>query len=272
MNVIDGRALAEAIKDKVAAEIHGFSGPRPGLAIILVGERPDSKLYVSMKEKQAKTVGIDTHLYVCDDDISEEELIKTIEFLNNDEAIDAILVQLPLPKQINTDKVVNTIRQDKDIDGFTKKNRDLLFQASDNSFMPPVYGVIFSMLSSINFDINGKQAALIVNSDIFEDNLIEILKKQGAEVINDMSKADLVITAVGKAHSLTADMVKDDAVIIDIGISQDTNGKVVGDVDAESMKDKSGFMSPVPGGVGPMTIAMAFWNTLLAFKKHHQLK
>lgn len=271
MKLIDGRALAETIKDKVAAEIHGFNGPRPGLAIILVGERSDSTLYVSLKEKQAKTVGIDTHVYRCDADINQEELLKTITFLNNDPAVDAILLQLPLPEHLDTDLIVNSIRQDKDIDGFTKKNREMLFATDNNSFMPPVYGVIFSMLSSINFDISNKKVALIVHSDIFEDNLIEILKKQGAEIISDTKTADLVITAIGEAHSLKSDMIKDDAVIIDIGISQNEEGKVTGDVDALSMKDKPGYLSPVPGGVGPMTIAMAFWNTLLAFKKHHHL-
>ena len=272
MKLIDGRALAEKIKDKVAAEILSLGGPRPGLAIILVGQRPDSKLYVGLKEKQAGTVGIDTHVYRCDDDMSQEDLLKTIQFLNNDDAVDGILVQLPLPAHIDTDTVVNAIDPDKDIDGFTKENmKRLTAENSISGFMPPVYGVIISMLESINCDIEHKTIALAVNSDIFEDNLIEILKRQGAEIITDIKEADIVITAVGKEGSITSDMVKDNVVIIDIGISKDAEGKICGDVDALSMKDKPGFMSPVPGGVGPMTIAMAFWNTLIAFKKRHKI-
>jgi len=272
MKLINGRILAETIKDSIASEIHSFKGPRPGLAILLVGERPDSKLYVGLKEKQAGAVGIDAHVYRCDEDITQSELIKTIEFLNNDPEVDAILVQLPLPKQLDTDTIVNTINPDKDIDGFTKENmKRLLSEDAQVGFMPPVYAVILAMLTSIDYNLEGKKVKLLVNSDIFEDNLAEIIKRQGATVINELKEADVVITAVGKAKSINADMVKDKAVIIDIGIAKDEKGNICGDVDAESMNDKAGFLSPVPGGVGPMTIAMAFLNTLLAFKKQKKL-
>ncbi len=273
MKLIDGRALAEKIKDSIALEIHSFKGPRPGLAIILVGERPDSKLYVSLKEKQAGTVGIDAHVYRCDEDMTQEDLLKTINFLNNDPEVDAILVQLPLPKHLDADTIVNAVNPDKDIDGFTKENmRRLMDKSNEAGFMPPVYAVILAMLASINFDLQNKKVSLGVNSDIFEDKLTEILKLQGAKITTAMKEADLIITAIGKQNSITADMVKDNAVIIDIGISKDSTGKICGDVDALSMKDKSGFLSPVPGGVGPMTIAMAFLNTLLAFKKQKNIQ
>lgn len=273
MKLIDGKILAEKVKDKIALDIVNFKGPRPGLAIILVGDRPDSMLYVNLKEKQAGTVGIDTHVYRCPEQISQDELLATINFLNNDPQVDAILVQLPLPEHLNTDLIVNAINPDKDIDGFTKENRRrLMSEVAETGFMPPVYGVILAMLESINYDIKNKKINLIINSDIFEDNLEEVLKSQGAEIVANTKEADIVITAQGKAKSLTAEMVKDDAVIIDIGISHDENNKVVGDVDAESMKDKSGYLTPVPGGVGPMTIAMAFLNTLIAFKKQKNLK
>lgn len=273
MNLIDGKILAEKIKDKIALEIQAFNGNRPGLAIILVGEREDSKLYVSLKEKQAGTVGIDAHIYKIEEDIQQNDLLKTIQFLNTDPEVDAILVQLPLPKHLDTDLIVNSIAPDKDIDGFTKENmRRLVSEKGETGFMPPVYAVILSMLSSINCDLNNKSIYLAVNSDIFEDNLIEILKRQGAKIIDDMRKADIVITAQGKAKIINSSMVKDGVVIIDIGISHDEEGKICGDVDALSMKEKEGYMSPVPGGVGPMTIAMAFWNTLLAYKKLHGIK
>lgn len=271
MKLIDGKLLAEKIKDKITLEIASLNGPRPGLALILVGEKPDSKLYVSLKEKQAKLVGIDTHLYNCYEDITEKDLLNTINFLNNDQAVDGILVQLPLPNHLDTNKIVNTIDPKKDIDGFTKINRELLLSGQDG-FMPPVYGVILSMLESINFDLANKKICLLINSDIFEDNLEELLLRHGAEAIKDTIEADLVITALGKAKSLAANMVKDGVVIIDIGINHDENNKICGDVDALSMKDKPGYLSPVPGGVGPMTIAMAFWNTLIAFKKLHNIK
>jgi len=272
MNLIDGRALAEKIKDKVALEIHSFKGPRPGLAIILIGERSDSQLYVSLKEKQAKTVGIDTHVYRCAKSTSQEELLKMIDFLNADKTINAILVQLPLPEQLQTDLIVNRIDPNKDIDGFTKENlHRLLDESGASGMMPPLYGVIFSMLESINYSLTDKQVAIIGNSDIFGKNLEEVLKRQGA-TISELKNADIIVTAVGKANSLTADMIKDNAVIIDIGITQNVAGKVCGDVDALSMKNKPGYLTPVPGGVGPMTIAMAFWNTLATFKKQKNIK
>jgi len=272
MKLIDGRAIAEKIKDKIALEIHELKGPRPGLAIILVGERSDSTLYVSLKEKQAKAVGIDTHLYRLAESTDQEEILATIKFLNNDPEIDGILVQVPLPEKLNTDLIINAINPDKDVDGFTKENMlRLMGEKSEVGLMPPVYAVIIAMLESINCEIENKKVNLAVNSDIFEDNLVEILKRQAGEIVTNMQEADIVITAQGKAGSITADMVKDNAIIIDIGISHNKEGKICGDVDAESMKDKSGYLSPVPGGVGPMTIAMAFLNTLITFKKQKGL-
>lgn len=279
MKLIDGKALAEKIKTGIATEIHSFSGPRPGLAIILIGNRPDSTLYVSLKEKQAKAVGIDTHLYRCDDDIKQEDLISTIEFLNNDPMVDAILIQLPLPKQLDTTTIVNTIKPEKDVDGFTKQNLELLMSEDHNTeaILPPVYAVIIAMLQSIDFSLQNKKVILIANSDIFADNLAEVLRRQGADVTlvdNTNEKitekiltADLLISAIGKSHYISKEMIKPGAVIIDIGISKGVDGKIKGDVDFENLQDVDGWVTPVPGGVGPMTIAMAFWNTLQMFKK-----
>jgi methylenetetrahydrofolate dehydrogenase (NADP+)/methenyltetrahydrofolate cyclohydrolase len=284
MKLIDGKALAEKIKDSIATEIHSFSGPRPGLAIILVGNRPDSTLYVNLKEKQAKAVGIDTHLYRCDDDIKQEDLISTIEFLNNDPSIDAILVQLPLPKELDTTVVVNTVKPEKDVDGFTQKNLEMLMSENKNTeaILPPVYAVIIAMLQSINFSLQDKQVVLIANSDIFAENLAEVLRRQGAAValventnekIVEMTlTADLLISAIGKTHYITKEMVKPGTVIIDIGISTGPDGKIKGDVDFENLESIDGWVTPVPGGVGPMTIAMAFWNTLQMFKKRQAVK
>ncbi len=281
MKLIDGKLLAEKIKDGIAAEILGFAGLRPGLAIILVGDRPDSALYVSRKEKQAKTVGIDTHLYRCPENIPQAELISTIKFLNADKSIDAILVQVPLPAGFDTDLIVNTIDPEKDVDGFTKKNLDLLMgESGDTAILPPVYAVIIAMLQSIDCALDSKKVVLLANSDLFEGNLAEVLRRQGADVAltetNDpnlsaqTSQADILISAIGRPRFITKDMIKDNAIIIDIGITM-IDGKPVGDVDFESVKDKAAFITPVPGGVGPVTIAMTFWNTLQMFKKRKQL-
>ena len=173
MQLIDGKLLAERIKDKIASEILSFGGPRPGLAIVLIGERPDSALYVGRKEKQAFAVGIDTHVYRCDNDIKQEKLIEMIEFLNNDDTVNAILVQLPLPAGLDTDLIVNTIRPDKDVDGFTRVNlKKLMDGADDTAIIPPVYAVVLAMLESINVSLDGKEVALVANSDIFENNLV----------------------------------------------------------------------------------------------------
>jgi len=283
MKIIDGKILAEKIKDTIAKEIHALGGTRPGLAIILVGERPDSALYVNRKEKQALSVGIDTHVYRCDDDISEENLISMIDFLNKDEAVDAILVQLPLPAHLDTDRIVNTILPEKDVDGFTKKNLELLMSAKPaEAILPPVYAVIIAMLQSVDCDLMNKHVVLLANSDIFENNLAEVLRRQGATVtiasaddpmlISRTTQADILISAIGRPHFITKDMIKKGAIIIDIGITMNTENKPEGDVDFENVSEQAAFITPVPGGVGPMTIAMAFWNTLHIFKKRNNLK
>lgn len=282
MNLIDGRALAEKIKDGIAKEIYALNGPRPGLAIILIGERSDSQLYVRLKEKQSRAVGIDTHVYYCEADITQDKIIETINFLNKDDSVDAILVQLPLPSHLDTETIVNTISPEKDVDGFTKKNLEALMKNDMKSaVLPPVYAVILTILSSINQPLTDKKITLVANSDIFVGNLAEVLKRQGGNVIIADSKdknlssltkeADIIITAIGKPHYITKEMVQPGATIIDIGISTDSDGKVQGDVDADSLKDIQGYLTPVPGGVGPMTIAMAFWNTLEIFKRRKQL-
>lgn len=276
--IINGRELAEKIKDEIVAEIvklnNGLlvANRRPNLAIILIGEREDSKLYVSLKEREAKKVGIDTHLYECPENISEREVLDMIECLNNDDAIDAILVQLPLPSGFDTDAVIRAINPKKDVDGFHPDNLKILFETCDhNHIMPPVFMAVLEMLESINFALAGKSACVISNSEIFGRALARILECRQAKVViahaddvnlkTKISQADLLITAVGKPEFIKQDMVKKDAAVIDIGITK-KNGKVCGDVDFENVKDKAGYITPVPGGVGPLTIAMAFKNTL----------
>lgn len=273
--IIDGKAIAEKIDKKTARKIFNLNGPRPNLAIILIGNNPDSELYVSMKEKQAKRVGIDTHLYKCPDNIPETEIFSMIDHLNKDELIDAILVQLPLPKNYDTDRIILTIDPKKDVDRFHPDNLAALLKTCEHGeVMPPVYEAILAMLKEINFSLDSKKVCLVINSDIFGLGLKKVLECLGAQVdivkANDKDiknhtlAADLLISAIGKKHFIKKTMIKKDAVVIDIGITKE-KAKVYGDVDFDNIKDKASFVSPVPGGVGPMTIAMLFKNTLALY-------
>ncbi len=278
--IIDGKEIANKINDQTAKEIFALQGARPNLAIVLIGNNPDSELYVSMKEKQAKRVGIDTHLYKCADNIPEEEIFSIIDHLNKDELIDAILVQLPLPKDYDTDGIILAIDPKKDVDRFHPDNLKMLLSTCQHKeVMPPVYEVVLAILKEINFSLANKNACLLVNSDIFGLGLKKVLSCRGADVeivkINDndlqnkTAKADLLITAIGKKHFIKKQMIKKDAVIIDIGISKEKT-KVYGDVDLKGCLDKSAHITPVPGGVGPLTIAMLFKNTLALYKQKHK--
>lgn len=283
--IIDGKILAEKIKDGIVKEIIGlnknvYNITRPNLAIILIGERPDSELYVRLKEREAKKVGIDTHLYRCAENTGEREILEMVKCLNEDEAIDAILVQLPLPAQIDTDTIIMAVSPAKDVDGFHPDNLEKLLKSCDFSgLMPPVFAAVLEMLKSIDYEIKNKQAAIISNSDIFGKSLAYVLKCRGAKVAvvkaedknlaKQTKQADILITAVGKPEFIKKDMIKRDAVIIDVGISKLGN-KTVGDADFNDVETKAGYISPVPGGVGPLTIAMAFKNILEIFKKRRK--
>lgn len=275
--IIDGKALAEKIKDEVVGEIIKLNGDRPNLAIVLVGKRQDSELYVKLKEREAKRVGIDTHLYKCDEDISERELLEVIDCLNNDQTIDAILVQLPLPENFDTDTIIMAINPGKDVDGFHPENLQKLFVSCNHAgVIPPVIRVVLDMLEEIKCEIKDKKICLVVNSEIFGKSLVKVLECREGEVeitnskdINFQAKtraADILITAVGVPCLITKEMVKPGAVVIDIGITKQKN-KVVGDVDFDQVKEVAEFITPVPGGVGPMTIAEAFKNILKIYKK-----
>ncbi len=278
--IINGKALAEKIKDNIVKEIIKLNGLRPNLAIILIGEREDSELYVNLKEQQAKKVGIDTHLYKCPENISEQEILDIIDHLNKDKTIDAILMQLPLPEGFKTDAIIRAINPAKDVDRFHPDNLKILFKTCDHHHvMPPIFEVVLEMLKSIDCQLQNKQICIVCNSDIFGKSLAKVLECQGARVeivytdnndlVNKTKRADVLITAVGKPGFIKKDMIKKDAVIIDIGITK-KGKKVGGDVDFEDVKNKVSYITPVPGGVGPMTIAMAFRNTLELYKRKHR--
>lgn len=277
MKIINGKEIAEKIKDNIVAEVLALKERHPNLAIILVGEREDSQLYVKLKEQEAKKVGIDSHLYKCADNINEKEIIDMINFLNRDDSIDGILIQLPLPAGMNTDKIISTISPEKDVDGFHPENLKLLENVKEKeSILPPLIKVVLKIIDSIPCDLRGKKVCLIVNSDIFGKPLNFALSARGAEVESikhddqdfrkKTSQADVLITAIGKPHFIKKSMIKEGAIIIDIGITK-VGEKTLGDVDFEDVETKAGYITPVPGGVGPITIAMALENTLELYKK-----
>jgi methylenetetrahydrofolate dehydrogenase (NADP+)/methenyltetrahydrofolate cyclohydrolase len=276
VKIIDGRALAEKIKDEIVKEIIKVKKRRPNLAIILVGDREDSKIYVDLKKKEARKVGIDTHLYKCEKDVSENEIFDMINFLNQDELIDGILIQLPLPEGFDTDGIILAISPEKDVDGFHPNNLAMFFNSCEHAeYMPPIFKVVLEILKSIDYKPEHKRACIIANSEIFGRGLAWALKCLGCNVeitdANDFglkeksSQADILISAVGQAKLVKKDMVKKDAVVIDIGISKQ-DGKICGDVDFDEVKDIAGYITPVPGGVGPLTIALAFKNVLNLYK------
>jgi methylenetetrahydrofolate dehydrogenase (NADP+)/methenyltetrahydrofolate cyclohydrolase len=276
--VVDGDKIAERIKDGIVKEVLGFNQGkfqnaeiRPNLAILLIGDNPESELYVGKKTEEAKKVGIDTHLYKFDEEDSEEDILKAIEILNQDSEIDGILVQLPLPKKFNTDKIIKAINYRKDVDCFHPDNQG----KAQNKIISPVYGAVMEILKEVDFDVKDKKVLIISNSEIFGKNLEKILNNRKAEVKTvlsnnpglkkEISKADLLITATGKPHFIKKEMLKDGAGVIDIGISR-KGKKLKGDVDPYHLGEKACFYTPVPGGIGPMTVAFLLKNTLELFK------
>ncbi|MGE5425539.1 MAG: tetrahydrofolate dehydrogenase/cyclohydrolase catalytic domain-containing protein [Bacillota bacterium] len=277
--VIDGRRLSEAVKDGIVKEILEEGGTRrPSLAIILVGERADSKLYVSLKEREAKKVGIDTHLYVLEEEMREDELLEVINFLNTDVTVDAILLQLPLPSHMDADKMIAAIDPLKDADGFHPLHPEYV--------LSPVIAAVDYIVKE--YKLSGK-ACIFHRSDVFGSALKEHLEGMGfsvgsravlpdanpsqdkllrSELASASLEADLVVTALGIPMFLDEEYVKEGATVIDIGINND-HGHVHGDVDFTGAAKKAKLITPVPGGIGPMTIAFLFKN-VMAIYKHRQ--
>jgi methylenetetrahydrofolate dehydrogenase (NADP+) / methenyltetrahydrofolate cyclohydrolase len=261
---ISGHLIADKLKSDLVKKIYKSNKLRPNLAIILLGDREDSKIYVNLKEKESKKVGIDTHTYKIDNDISQKELISVIDFLNKDELIDGILVQLPLPKKFDTDKIINSIDPDKDVDGFRLDHPDYI--------VSPVMAAIKASLNSIGFLGDNKKACILNNSQIFGQEIEKILKPFNLKIVkkDKLKEADLVITALGKPHYLKKEMLKKGVIIIDIGITKQEN-KVLGDADPVSLKNWASYITPVPGGIGPMTIAFLFKNVWGIYRRRHNL-
>lgn len=273
VQIIDGRKIASVIRGQLKEKI-AQDGLTPGLAVVLVGADPASHLYVKLKEKACEEVRIKFAKYLFFYNASQAEIIKKIQELNGQEEIDGIVVQLPLPQGINQDEVILAIDPKKDVDGFHPANLKELLE-NKGEVVPVLVQSILRLIASTKVELAGKIIVVLAKSETFSIPLKYLLEKEGAIVlvrkpsddfIQEANKADFLITAVGQPQFIKAKMVKEGAVIIDAGINRTEEGKIVGDVDFEGVKDKAGFISPVPGGVGPVTVATLLENTYLAAK------
>jgi len=278
MQLIDGKALSQKVQESVAKEVETLKQEKnivPGLAVILVGDDPASHAYVNMKAKACEKVGFYSITHNMPDTISQDEIIATIEMINANPRIDGILVQLPLPKHIDTDKILEVIDPKKDVDGFHAYNVGRLVTGLD-SFVPCTPLGVMKMFEEYDIDLEGKDVCVVGASNIVGKPMASLLLNANATVTvthiftKDLkahtSKADIVVVGVGVPGLIKEDMVKEGAIVIDIGINRLENGKLVGDVDFDNVAKKCSYITPVPGGVGPMTIAMLLSNTLKSAK------
>ena len=271
--IIDGKKIAEKILNELKSKIKN-SKQKPGLALVLVGNNPASEIYVNFKEKTCKEVGFYCERFNLDKNIGELDLLNLVNNLNQKTNIHGILVQLPLPKQIDEKLIVNCILPHKDVDGFTPVNLGSL--VSENTILAPATAMaVLHLIESTGINIEGKNAVVVGRSNIVGKPVAMMLLEKNATVTichsktrnlaEHTKKADILVAAVGKPKLIKKEMVKEGAVVIDVGINR-VDGKIVGDVDFENVKEVAGFITPVPKGVGPMTIAMLMENTLKAME------
>lgn len=275
--ILDGKKAAEKIKNEIKLEI-SLLEKKPSLAVIIVGDFEPSKIYVSNKEKACKEVGILSKTFSLKEDVSEEELLGFIEKLNNDSNVNGVLVQLPLPKHIDSNKILNSISPIKDVDGLHALNVGNLVLKNETMIPCTPKGII-SLLESNNINLDGKNVVIINRSNIVGRPLsILFLNKNSTvtichthtEDINFYSKnADILVTGVGKPNFITKDKIKDGVIVVDVSMNR-IGSKLCGDVDFENVKGKASYITPVPGGVGPMTIASLLENVLKAYKQQNQ--
>ena len=276
-NIIDGKALSALVKDEVRAEVQELQvkyGRKPCLCVIIVGENPASQVYVRNKVKAAAYTGMDSRLIELPADTSEQTLLDHIADLNADPSVDGVLVQLPLPKHIDEEKVIDAISREKDVDGFHPGNVANLWIGKD-CIVPCTPAGVMRMLDSIGVELKGKNAVVVGRSNIVGKPMAKLLLDRHATVTIAHSRtadlgavcrtADVLVVAVGRAGLVTGDMVKPGAVVIDVGMNRNAEGKLCGDVDFASAEPVASWITPVPGGVGPMTIAMLMKNTIACF-------
>lgn len=276
MQILDGKQVSLDVKNELremTAKLKAEKGYVPCLAVIIVGEDPASKVYVANKEKACEYIGYKSLKYALAEDTAQQELLSLIEKLNNDDEVDGILCQLPLPKYIDEEAVINAIKPEKDVDAFHPVNVGKIM-VGNYTTLPCTPAGVMELLKRTGTDLTGKNCVVIGRSNIVGKPMSMLLLHANATVTICHSKtqnlkeicsnADIIVAAVGRAKFVTADMVKEGAIVIDVGINRNEDGKLCGDVDFENVKDKCSFITPVPGGCGPMTIAMLMKNTYSA--------
>ncbi len=281
-NIIDGKAVSAYVKQQVKLQTQALCerGVEPCLAVIIVDGDPASRVYVNNKKKACEVCEIKSLEYALPCDVSEEELLSLIDNLNKDKSVNGILCQLPLPKHIDEKKVIDAISPEKDVDGFSAENVGKIW-LGDYEISPCTPMGVIELLDYYKIDVAGKNCVIVGRSNIVGKPMAALLLERNATVTVCHSKtkdlsfftknADIIVAAVGRANFITADMVKQGATVIDVGINRLENGKLCGDVDFENVKEKAEFITPVPGGCGPMTIAVLMKNTIAAAKAQNNL-
>ena len=277
MIVMDGKAVSAAVKDEVKKEVEELKtkGKVPSLAVVLVGNDPASKVYVGNKKKACEYCGIKSLEYLLEESTSEQELLGLIDVLNKEPTVNGILVQLPLPSHINEQHIINAINPHKDVDAFHPVNVGKIMTGNPD-FLPCTPAGVMEIFKKYNIETAGKDCVIIGRSNIVgkpmsmlmlaADSTVTVCHSKTKDLKQKCKNADIIIAAVGRANFVTADMVKEGAVVIDVGINRTESGKLCGDVDFAEVSKKASYITPVPGGVGPMTIATLMKNTLSAFK------
>lgn len=281
MKLIDGRAISAAVKERVKSGVAELNkkGITVGLAVIIVGEDPASKVYVANKKKACEALGIISEEYALPEATTEAELLALIKELNSKSSINGILCQLPLPRHLDEKLIINSIAPEKDVDAFHPQNVGRIM-IGDYDFVPCTPAGIMEMLAYEKIEVEGKRCVVIGRSNIVgkpmamlllhKNGTVTVCHSRTKDLKQECLKADILVAAVGKADFVTADMVKEGAVVIDVGMNR-KDGKLCGDVDFDSVKEKASAITPVPGGVGPMTIAMLMQNTLTAAKRQNNI-
>jgi methylenetetrahydrofolate dehydrogenase (NADP+) / methenyltetrahydrofolate cyclohydrolase len=280
--IIDGKAVAKEVQKQIKDDVDGLErrwGLAPGLAVVLVGDDPASHIYVRNKEKACKEVGIKSFEHLLPATITERDLLALVHQLNKDKRVHGILVQLPLPAHIRAEKILEAVSPNKDIDGFHPVNQGLLALGADG-FKPCTPMGIMKLLESVRCDPKGRNAVVVGRSNIVgkpvalmllgKHATVTICHSRTASLRDEVGRADILIVAIGKAGLVRGDWVKPGAVVIDVGVNRSPSGKLCGDVEFDTAKDRASAISPVPGGVGPMTICMLLYNTLKAAKESLQ--
>lgn len=277
-NIIDGKAVSAAVKEQVRDEI-AREGIKAGLAVVIVGNDPASRVYVNNKKKACEFCGIQSFEYALPEETTMKELLELIDTLNNDANVNGILVQLPLPKQLDEKQVIAKISPEKDVDAFHEINVGKIM-IGNYSFLPCTPSGCMDLIHSTGVEISGKECVVIGRSNIVgkpmamlllhENGTVTICHSRTKNLAEVCRRADILVAAVGKPNFVTADMVKEGAVVIDVGINRLENGKLCGDVKFDEVSEKASWITPVPGGVGPMTIATLMKNTLTAAKEQQK--